>query len=298
MKRMTIALMLTILPLSTGFFLTSCGGGGGSTLGTDTPTYTDLPLSYTDNGDGTITADATGLLWQKGENLTMNRLDAASLCDSLTLGGYVDWRLPDVKELFSIVDVSGKVPSIDTMTFPGANPGLYWSSNIVSFYSSYQWTIGFDTGFVQRGWTGNTPAFFRCVRGPGRQGSFSDNGNGTISDSTTGLMWQRCSAGQQNDVACSGLSSTGTLQEARDYCDVLSHGGYTDWRLPNIRELQFIADYSQFAPAVNITYFPNTASNDYWSSTPSSAQGAWYLDFYDGETAAGSIGSRRIRCVR
>ena len=62
----------------------------------------------------------------------------------------------------------------------------------------------------------------------------TDNGNGTISDSATGLMWQ------QDD------SGSGMLwADALTYCESLSTGSYDDWRLPNAKELQSIVDYTR-----------------------------------------------------
>jgi len=80
--------------------------------------YTGNSLSYTDNGDGTITDNATGLMWtQDLSSYSMSWSDAVSYCESLTTGGYTDWRLPTVKELWSIRDFSQGWPWVDTDYF-------------------------------------------------------------------------------------------------------------------------------------------------------------------------------------
>ena len=106
-------------------------------------------------------------------------------------------------------------------------------------------------------------------------GSFTDNGNGTVSDSDTGLMWQK-----EDD------NTTRTWESAISYCEGLSLGSYNDWRLPNIKELRSIVDTTTYSPAINSTYFPNTNSSSYWSSTTYTPY-AWYVGFSNGVVSYG-----------
>jgi hypothetical protein len=90
-------------------------------------------------------------------------------------------------------------------------------------------------------------------------------------------------------------------------CEALNYGGtgagYTDWRLPNLKELVSIANYGvATAPAIDTTKFPNTQSYYYWSSSTyaSGPTGAWYVYFYDGDTGSGlsKTSAYCVRCVR
>ena len=103
--------------------------------------------------------------------------------------------------------------------------------------------------------------------------SFTDNGNGTITDNNTGLMWQK-----EDD------NTTRQWESAITYCEGLSLGSYTDWRLPNIKELKSIVDNTKYSPS-DTTYFPNTNSFYYWSSTTYavSTSLAWYVYFSYGD---------------
>jgi hypothetical protein len=104
---------------------------------------------------------------------------------------------------------------------------------------------------------------------------FVDNGNGTVTDTTTGLMWQKETA-----------PGTYTWQQALEYAESLIFplNGYSDWRLPNINELQTLLDHSNFNPAIYPIFKPHTVSSDYCSSTSNIRHShfASSVDFYYG----------------
>ncbi len=91
-----------------------------------------------------------------------------------------------------------------------------------------------------------------------------DNGDGTVTDTVSGLQWQQNSM----DLDSDGTPDIMTWQQALAACQNINNlGGYSDWRLPNILELRSIVDYSRYSPAIDITLFPDTVSSYYWSST-------------------------------
>jgi len=131
--------------------------------------------------------------------------------------------------------------------------------------------------------------------------SFTDNGDGTVTDNVTTLMWQKCSKGQANDASCSGTAGTLTWESAITYCETLSLAGHSDWRLPNIKTLRSIVDNTVTGPAINGTYFPATVSSNYWSATTNavSTSNAWSVYFYNGYVDfSDKSSSPYVRCVR
>lgn len=116
--------------------------------------------------------------------------------------------------------------------------------------------------------------------------SFTDNGDNTITDNVTGLIWQKCSMGQNQDNNCSGTAIRAYWQGSLQYCDGLALAGRT-WRLPSIKELMSIVDKSQHSPAIDTTYFPGSAGA-YWSSTtdvtlgPPFYESAYFMNLVNG----------------
>ena len=108
----------------------------------------------------------------------------------------------------------------------------------------------------------------------------TDNGNGTVTDSSTGLTWKQCLAG------LSGVDCTTGSASILDWAGALALDDGT-WRLANIKELQSVVEYANYGPAINTTCFPSPVgtSNVYvWSSSPvaSTPANSWVIDFKDG----------------
>ena len=139
--------------------------------------------------------------------------------------------------------------------------------------------------------------------------AFTDNGNGTITDTTTGLVWDKCSRGQVWDNTtppgtCTGVASTHTwaaaLAEATA-ANSASHRGQADWRLPNRTELESLVQINAASPAIDGTYFPATPSNWYWTSTTFAPNpvDAWLVFLNNGYANADSkTSSSHVRLVR
>jgi hypothetical protein len=118
---------------------------------------------FVDNGDGTVTDTCTALMWQKAtvrDAYTWQQ--ALQHCEDLGLADYDDWRLPNVKELQSIVDYGRSDPAIDPV-FDSLPESWWWSSTTAALAPSSAWIVGFHEGFV-----GNTPKgnvrYVRAVR--------------------------------------------------------------------------------------------------------------------------------------
>jgi|WetSurMetagenome_2_1015567.scaffolds.fasta_scaffold00092_4 hypothetical protein len=277
------------------------------------------PRSYTNNNDGTVTDNVTGLMWQRcsiGQDYlscsgTSYCADGASnCCASVNLGGYTDWRVPAKKELITLVDYSIPTPgpTINSV-FINTWGGNYDTATPYAFGPGQIWLVGFDRGKVLP--DSYPSGQVRCVRGAQEAQSYTDNNNGTVTDNRTGLMWQKCSVGQ-DPLTCSGTlnyynwwQASGTTAPVYNpkhisVCGDLSLAGYADWRLPNIIELESLTDDTRYDPTINITYFPNTASDIYWSSTSDAdSQFNWRVDFRDGDIATDIYAEQRyVRCVR
>jgi hypothetical protein len=235
-------------------------------------------MSFTDNGDATVTDNVTGLMWgQEQSTQSMSWSDAKTYCSNLVLGGYDDWRLPSLKELWSIRDESTGWPYVDTTYFhlysaDGANQNEQHSWSCNEYLVDTELASTESEAFIVNDWTGHIKGldgmrFVRPVRGNTSYGinNFVNNGDDTITDEATGLMWSQDDSGY-------GMN----WKDALAYAEASDYAGYTDWRLPNVKELQSIVDYSGVFPAIdssmfNITGITNEAGNaDYpyfWTST-------------------------------
>jgi len=120
--------------------------------------------------------------------------------------------------------------------------------------------------------------------------SYIDNGDQTVTDQVTGLMWD------QRDT------TTKTWEAGLAYCEAMTHGSKTDWRLPNRNELESLVDETKTSsPTINTTFFPDTVSGSYWTST-SYALGttsAWGVNFNSGGVSFfKKTFNYYVRCVR
>ncbi len=263
--------------------------------------------NYFDNGDGTVTDLVTGLMWTQDYFGKMTYSEAVAYANGFTYAGYSDWRLPTIKELYSLIDFSGvdgmdpsgsgMVPFIDTAYFDFAYGDTSAGERIIdsqwvtttlyvsggSFGGGDQmFGVNFADGRI-KGYPVNTTAgpggqektyYVRFVRGNTAYGEndFINNGDGTISDLATGLMWS------QNDSGY-GMNWEEALAYVEDLNDQ-SYLGYSDWYLPNAKELQSIVDYMRspdatnsaaIDPLFNVTSITNEDGDldwgHYWSGT-------------------------------
>ena len=122
------------------------------------------------NEDGTVTDTSTGLTWQQTgpESSQKTWEEALAYAEGLVFAGYDDWRLPNARELQSIVDYSKNDPAIDTNYFPNCRSPYYWSSSPYAYASSFAWDVNFSYGYVHLP-IKTSHHYVRCVRaGPSR----------------------------------------------------------------------------------------------------------------------------------
>lgn len=285
--------------------------------------------SYEDNDDGTVTDMVTGLMWQQSfdhnEDGSIDADDKLSYSDILEVvnstntGGYDDWRVPTIKEMYSLIMFSGRdvstvqgdnteglVPFINTDYFSFAygdtsarerlidvqcaTTAVYVSDEVPETVFGVNLADGRIKGYGTDFMGQDKMYNYLLVRGRTTYGinNFTDNGDGTITDTETGLMWM------QNDS-----NASLNWQSALNYAEGFAYAGYSDWRLPDAKELQGIIDYTK-SPATtnsatiddvfNCSVIKNEADEDdypwYWSSTTHEAEsidmsGGWgvYLAF-------------------
>ena len=285
--------------------------------------YRANPPAYRDNGNGTVSDLVTGLMWSKAvdsDKMTLNEAEDAA--KKLRLGGYTDWRIPSIKELYSLIDFRGNtgfsasfsvipdtaIPFINTDYFDF----MYGCTRAGERFIDAQWLScttyvsttmdGMETlfgvnfadgrikgyGFRRKGSTHIMKTFYvRFVRGkPYGTSAFKDNGNNTVTDLHTGLMWMKCDSGKGMD-----------WEHALAYAAQSRHAGYRDWRLPTAKELQYVVDYTRspdttHSPAIDPLFQTTSIVNEgnqkdypyFWTSTthqdgPVAAAQAVYIAF-------------------
>ena len=275
--------------------------------------------SYTLSQDEqTVLDNQTGLTWQRSPDTnqdgTIDRRDKLTLAqaqqrlaelNAMHFGGYTDWRLPSIKELYSLINFNGRdpaptaagstglIPFIDTRYFNFAygQPGMgeriidsqYASSTLFTNSSwkgvSKLFGVNFADGRI-KGYDltmpgGTEKTFYTiCVRGNENYGKndFRSNADGTLTDRATGLMWAQADSGQPMN-----------WPEALNWAQAMNRQnylGHKDWRLPSAKELQSLVDYSRAPDASNsaaidqlfsVTPVTNEAGQRdypfYWSNT-------------------------------
>jgi len=299
----------------------TCPSTGQAFFGQDAQ-YVTNPNNYTLGTDSkTVYDNNTQLTWMRSPNMTNTppvKIDRMSIhaaynwvatVNAANYGGFNDWRIPNVKELYSLycgfgtdpggsntISASALTPFIDTNYFKFAYGIVangerlidqqYMSTNIFILDPSESghakdFGVNFSDGRIKGYDTVDvlsnlTKTFYvQLVRGATTYGvnNFVDNADSTISDIATGLMWSKYDNG-------SGMNWENALNwvQAKNAANYL---GYNDWRMPNIKELHSIVDYSHAPdydslPAINVNFFHcssiiNEAGKDdfpyYWSST-------------------------------
>ena len=131
-----------------------------------TPAAAAASSRFVDNGDGTITDTASGLMWSQAtlSKKCVTHAQAETICSGLDLAGHTDWRLPSVEELFLLADRSRSLPATDTTAFPDTKSDWYWTSTPHASDSSDAWFVSFSDGSAYYCLRDGHGAFVRAVR--------------------------------------------------------------------------------------------------------------------------------------
>jgi hypothetical protein len=279
--------------------------------------YAGQAPRYRNHDDGTVSDLVTGLMWtaDPGEKITF--AEAVKGATACRVGGYDDWRLPSIKELYSLIlfngldpdprsrDTGSLVPFINNVSFAFSYGNVEQGERIIdSHYATstkYVSTtmrnnetlfgVNFADGRI-KGYPivsprGEKRYFVHYVRGNPAYGKnrFRDNADGTVTDEATGLTWTKADSSKGMD-----------WRAALEYAENLELAGHTDWRLPNAKELQSIVDYSRspdttdsaaIDPVFDATEITNEGGKKdfgwYWTGTTHrqvhSARSAVYIAF-------------------
>ena len=120
-------------------------------------------------------------------------------------------------------------------------------------------------------------------------GRFYDNGDGTVKDRQTGLIWMRCALGQSWDgQTCAGNAIKYTWQQALQRANNFEYAGSSDWRVSDIKQLKSIIELACYGPAINLNIFPQTPSSWFWTASPDAnyyytEAYAWHVRFSNGD---------------
>ncbi len=249
-----------------------CPDAGEEFAGQDAQNVGAAP-SYTDNLDGTVTDEVTGLVWEQAQNDEVPYESAAPYCDGLVLGGASDWRLPSVKEAYSLIRYDGATGTAAPEDTGAPADAVPYIDDVFDFeYGSPRYidvqfattSVYVSTVFADNsGSSAGQECFFgvnhadgrikcyptsgswqvRCVRGNADYGTndFEDLGDGTVADHNTGLVWMQRDSGSLAGSEGGALDWAGSLA----WCEDSTEAGHDDWRLPDVKELQSLVDYAR-----------------------------------------------------
>lgn len=268
--------------------------------------------------EGLVKDRLTGLVWPRQADtfiypLSWNEtLDEVARLNEQNFLGHSDWRLPNRKELRSLVSHGTKKPALPKgHPFQDVFLGWYWTSTTSAMAPAYAWRVHFEGGRMfygnkndpSMGWPvrGESPILARtgqstCFDGSGKEidctNSFQDGAlrkgkpwpaprfepsEHGITDMLTGLIWAKRA----------NLVNLVDWQEALDAIAELNRSSQVTWRLPNINELESLVDASHCDPALPDGHPFEAVQEAYWSSTTSFFETDWSYALYMHKGAVG-----------
>lgn len=230
--------------------------------------YVGAQPFYEDHGDGTLSDNVTGLMWTQDPGKKMTLTEALQGASATRVAGHTDWRLPTIKELYSLIQLNGTDPDPKSRDATNLKPFIDDSAfkftygkeedgdRIIDsqFATSTKYVsttmrgaetmfgVNFADGRIKgygvedpRG-RGEKTFYVLYVRNNPSYGinKFKNNGDGTITDGATGLTWMQADSTKGMD-----------WPTALEYAEGMKLAGHSDWRLPNAKELQSIVDYTR-----------------------------------------------------
>lgn len=131
---------------------------------------------------------------------------------------------------------------------------------------------------------------------------YIDHGDGTVTDTRTDLMWKQCAEGLSGANCENGSAQVFSWANALAHAEFSTFRDYTDWRLPNVKELSSLVEGCRAHPSINTNLFPNTPDLEYWSGSPVSenSSASWWVSFSTGRSLPWYLRSNeyRVRLVR
>lgn len=309
--------------------------GGLSAFGRDVNALTNsntdgaLGFSFDSTSSSPCVLDkVTGLLWQKeavlfpfaNTSTLVDRANNANLC------GRTTWRMPRSNELLSLLNFSASTaqPMNADAPFSAEMNGSYWSDEQVLGMTGNAWVVSPGLGgggvtYFSKTAThgvrlvsdGNLIAPPLCEDAGtrfylGNEPTVSVP-DGTAYDRKTGLMWKRCTEGDGSALCRPTFDTSGNATYTSNWLRNVNANpatlgaGFSDWRIPTVKEMASLVDRCNAQPAINTTIFPDSYSASYLTSTvdANNVTQFWYVNFFDGTVAVGpSVQSKRLRLVR
>jgi len=190
------------------------------------------------------------------------------------IGGKSNWRMPEISELMSLINVTNNSPHTVIQFFPNTQSGCYWSATPHAQYSGDVWVIDFSDAtddYVSKAHT----CYIRAVRGKSNEcifkpDRFVDNLDKTITDKCTGYMWAQ------------DILPKDTYAVSANACQNLSLSSFNDWRFPSRKEMRTLIRFDTFDPAIASDIF-NQDSDWFWTKDQTTnKKNAWAIYFYYG----------------
>lgn len=255
-------------------------------------------MEYEASIPGAISDLVTGLLWEQSPaSMSVNYLQAENHCAGLTLAG-LEWRLPNRRELLTIVDygtMSNQGPTLNPI-FGQTQSAYYWTTDTSGTNPDRKMRVSFKYGTSLSQDDGFQDGYVRCVAGDAAisaQELIAIPQEFSVYDPTAGLIWQRVPSGYL------------TWQGALDYCLNLDSVGNDRWRLPDVRELATLLVPEEAYPVLDPALFPGVKSGEVmWTSTTSNKPTSLNQAYIVGLGDQGTIGTGKktdnyqVLCVR